>query len=369
MNDPTPEHLKPLTSMRFLAAMWVVMYAWWPVLDADWTTGLVAKGYLGVELFFVLSGFILCHVYLAGLESGRFRYGSFLWARLARVYPLHLATLFGVIGLAVAAGVAGVSVASGLTDWASLPAHLSLTNAWGLAPSAAFNHPSWSVSAEWFAYLLFPLFGLAALTMKARPRLAILGAVALLWALYAGFERLAGFPLTAATFQWGALRIVPCFALGCAAYLLHRTAPLPRAGLVAAATTAAIVASTALQLWDGLTVALFAPLILSLAALRDGRAGLLETRAGVYAGEISYAVYMVAIPWQLVAVNLAQRSMPSPDGRLHVFVWIAMVAALVPLAAIAHHLVERPARRWMRGLAARRAERSKAAGNRPQHAV
>ncbi len=354
MNPPVPAHLKPLTSMRFFAAFWVVLYAWWPNLDTSWTSGLVQKGYLGVELFFVLSGFILCHVYLAAAEQGRLRYRSFLWARLARVWPLHLATLFGVIALGVGAAFAGVQVAGGLIDWAALPSNLTMTHAWGLAPSAAFNHPSWSVSAEWFAYLLFPLFAAVALRVKRRPRLALAGGTLVLMATYVGFEAFAGFALTAATFQWGALRIVPCFLLGCFAYLIHRQAPLVRPGAAALLLTGCIALAALGGIWDGVIVALFAPLILALAAINEGRGGMLETRPAVYLGEVSYAVYMVAIPWQLVAINLAERFGYGADGRIHILVWVTLVVAIVPVAMVAHHLVERPARRWLRALEARR---------------
>jgi peptidoglycan/LPS O-acetylase OafA/YrhL len=56
----TPANIKPLTSLRFFAAMWVVLYHYWPHLAVPATPTFVAKGYLGVELFFILSGFILC---------------------------------------------------------------------------------------------------------------------------------------------------------------------------------------------------------------------------------------------------------------------------------------------------------------------
>src|SRR3569832_1237739 len=151
------EHLKPLTSMRFFAAMWVVLYHYWPNLDPH-TPALVSKGYLGVELFFVLSGFILCHVYLQGAGEGRFKYGSFPWARLARVYPLHLATLLGVGAMAVGAAAVGIQHHNDIANWSVLPANLLLVHAWGFAKAAAWNHPSWSISAEWFAYLTFPAF-------------------------------------------------------------------------------------------------------------------------------------------------------------------------------------------------------------------
>jgi peptidoglycan/LPS O-acetylase OafA/YrhL len=99
------------------------------------------KGYLGVEAFFTLSGFILCHVYLQGFGQGAFRYGDFLWNRLARVYPLHLATLAGVGLMAFAASLAGIAVDHNMLAWERLPANLLLVHAWGFAPVSGWNHP------------------------------------------------------------------------------------------------------------------------------------------------------------------------------------------------------------------------------------
>lgn len=357
----TPENLKPLTSMRFLAAFWVVMFHYWPKLDlgaaTGWTPGFVAQGYLGVELFFVLSGFILCHVYLEAFGTEKFKYGSFLWARLARVYPLHLATLIGVGVLALGATIAGFSIDGNIVSWASLPANLTMTHAWGLAPQAAWNHPSWSISAEWFAYLTFPAFAFAAWKLRARPGLALVLATGALFGLYAAFQALAGFSLTQATIHWGALRIVPCFALGCAAYLAWRSGGLKRPGMMALATTALIIACAALQMWDGLTVALFAVLLIALAGL-SGRGGPLESKTGVWLGEISYSVYMVCVPWKLLAINAASR-LTGGSEHLPWWLWIAIVVAIVPIAGLSHHLIERPARDAMRRWADRRASKGR----------
>ncbi len=349
----TPPDLRALTTLRFLAAAWVVLYTAWAYLDVSLVPVAVTKGYLGVEVFFVLSGFILSHVYLERAGSRRFSYGAFLWARIARVYPLHLVTLFAMLALGVAATAVGVAVDASLTDWRALPAHLSMTHAWGLAPLAAFNHPSWSISAEWFAYLSFPAFAFVAWRLRARPWLAVgLTAVGAL-ALYAAFERLAGFPLTEATFRWGALRIVPCFALGCALYLVYRRAPLQRAGLVALASGLGLLASASLALWDPITVLFAGGLILGLGSMSNERAGPLSSKAGVYLGEISYSIYMVCAPVLLVMTNLAARGLGADDKRFHIFVWLGIVAA-IPVAAMAtYHLVERPARKALRALAAR----------------
>ena len=105
---PTPPDLRALTTLRFFAALWVVLYTAWEHLNVGFEPTLVSKGYLGVEVFFVLSGFILSHVYLEAAGEKRFSYRGFLWARIARVYPLHLATLIGVGGLAAADALSGL---------------------------------------------------------------------------------------------------------------------------------------------------------------------------------------------------------------------------------------------------------------------
>ena len=352
----TPPDLRALTTLRFLAALWVVLFTAWPHLDIGFTPVAVTKGYLGVEVFFVLSGFILSHVYLEAAGRGRsggFSYRGFLWARIARVYPLHLVTLAGMIALGVGATVAGLAVSESLLDWRSLPAHLSLTHAWGLASSAAFNHPSWSISAEWFAYLSFPAFAFVAWRMRERPVLAtVLAAVGAL-ALYAVFEPVAGFSLTEATFRWGALRIVPCFALGCALYLIHRRAPVRHGGLIALASGAGLLVSASLGVWDPIVVLFAGGLILGLGGLDNDRAGVFASKAGVYLGEISHSIYMVCAPVLLLGVNVAARLTGAEDKRLHVIVWLAVVAAIPVAAALTYHLVERPARKALRGLARR----------------
>ena len=351
----TPPDLRALTTLRFLAALWVVLFTAWPHLDIGFVPVAVTRGYLGVEVFFVLSGFILSHVYLeaAGRRDG-FSYRGFLWARIARVYPLHLVTLAGMIGLGVAATVAGLTVSESLLDWRSLPAHLSLTHAWGLASSAAFNHPSWSISAEWFAYLTFPAFAWAAWRMRERPVIGAAATAIGAVALYAAFEPVAGFSLTEATFLWGALRIVPCFALGCALYLIHRRAPVRHAGLIALICGAGLLLCASLALWDPLVVLFAGGLILGLGGLDNGRAGVFASRAGVYLGEISYSIYMVCAPVLLLGVNVAARLTGADDKKLHILVWLAVLAAIPAAAALPYHLVERPARKALRGLAARR---------------
>lgn len=351
---PDAAHIRPLTALRFFAAFWVVLYHYWPNLDVGFTPAIASKGYLGVEAFFVLSGFILCHVYLSGFGEGRFRYGDFLWNRLARVYPLHLATLVGVGAMALAATLAGLAVDPNILSWPSLPANLLLVHAWGFAPVAGWNHASWSISAEWFAYLTFPVFAFAAWRLRERPVAAVLGALALIAVIYPLFRALAGFSLTEATIRWGALRIVPCFAYGCALHALWRSGRFP--ARLAGPGAAALGLATLLAIHAGAPdlgiVMLLGGLIFMLASLASAGSRFASHKIFVYLGEISYSTYMICIPWKILAINAATKILNIDSDKLPLLVWLVIVAALVPLSAISFHIIENPCRERMKAWAA-----------------
>lgn len=347
-----PLDLKPLTTLRIFAALWVVLADYWgDRLGAGPAPLVVSNGVYGVELFFVLSGFILSHVYLESFGERRFSYRGFLWARLARIYPLHLATLAAVGSMGLAALAAGIVMRHPVLYWPALVPNLLLVNAWGFTRDAGWNHPAWSISAEWFAYLLFPLFAAAAWRLRRHAAAAIAGAVALALLLYPLFERLSGFPLTAATISWGALRIVPCFTLGCAVYLAWRASPAsPRRWAEAAALLSPVVAIAfvAIGAPPALLVAAFGAVIYSFANLTRSGSRLFAQPVGVYLGEVSFAVYMVAIPWKMLVLSGAQKVLHLGAQGLPLPLWLAYFAGVVPAAMIAHHLVERPARNAMR---------------------
>ena len=345
------ENLKPLTSLRFFAAAWVVLFAFWPRLDIGFTPTIVTKGYLGVEVFFILSGFILSHVYLPSVERGGFRYGSFLWARLARIYPLHLICLAAIGVLGTAAVLVGRAIDPNILNMPSLAPNLLLLHAWGLAPVSGWNHPSWSISAEWFAYLAFPAFAWATLKLKKRPEAALAIALVLVFALNALFLKFVGFPLTKATISWGALRIVPCFAYGCALYLVWKSGAVQsRMAALAGALFfgAALIVGAQASLPDPVLVAVGGGLILFLASLSSTGSKAFSNPVLVYLGEISYSIYMVHALWDLVFVNGVSTALHLGDKQLPLGLWLILVLGVIPLAAASYHLIERPARERLR---------------------
>lgn len=341
--------LDGLTAIRYLAAVWVVLYHHWGEAVGAPAPALIAKGYLGVELFFILSGFILCHVYFDPAAAGRFRYGPFLGARIARVYPLHLATLAGIGLLAGAASLAGWPSHGEVLKWSALPAQLLMLQAWGLGMAGGWNHPSWSISAEWFAYLTFPLSLWLAQRLRRRPATAVLAATSFAVLLYVGFPRLTGYPLTEVTLAWGALRIVPCFLAGAALYLVWRRLGELGIDVPIAARFVAMAAPLMLagvKAPDMVIIAALGIVILALAGPSDQRPWRGNERFFVYLGEISYAVYMCCIPVGLVYFRVASRL--APPGSSAWFTLPLFVLVLTGVAAAAHHVIERPARSWLR---------------------
>ena len=347
------DHLKPLTSLRFFAALWVILYTYIHELNGAVGIGLLNKGYLGVDLFFILSGFILSYVYLEAFGKGRFDYAQFVNHRLARIYPLHIATLAFTLLLVGIAALKGVELDRNAANWAALPAHLLLMQAWGAAPTASFNHPSWSISAEWFAYLSFPAVAALEWRLRARPMLAVGLAIGFLAGLYAVFEAVAGFSLTHATFQWGALRIVPCFLYGSALYLAWRSGAVAKPGLAllgAFIASLTVILAASFSQSDAVIVIALGLLVLSIAGFGQTGEGIMSNRILVYLGEISFATYMIYVPWKWIYLKAINALMGSERAPLPVIWWLVGLVALVPLSMLAHHLIERPFRRILRNL-------------------
>jgi peptidoglycan/LPS O-acetylase OafA/YrhL len=146
------------------------------------------------------------------------------------------------------------------------------------------------------------------------------------------------------------LRIVPCFALGSALYLAWRSHAADRRKALAGAAFFGLAVPVSAQFGapDILTVFACAGLIISLAQGSKAGSRLLAQPFLVYLGEISYCVYMVSIPWSLLFVNIAARVMHLTGKQLPWPVWIILAFSLLPVAAAAHHLIERPARDRMK---------------------
>jgi peptidoglycan/LPS O-acetylase OafA/YrhL len=362
-----PPFVPALTGVRAFAALWVMLLHLTEVTTvllpdrAARAFGFIAwPGALGVDVFFVLSGFIISYNYEARFARSfdRRRYLAFLRARLARIYPVHLVLLLALVvvvrGLRVDPG-GGIDPARWST--AQLVESLLLVHAW-VGHTAAWNSVSWSISSEWLAYLSFPLM------VRAARAIVRLGGVALALVVVAigvvPAVRATIAQLEPSTPSLPPLQIAAEFLLGGVMYQLYRQqrgagglAARPGWLLAALVVGAAVLYRLGAPQWW--IVPLVPPIILGLAFGRGRLTRVFAHPVMVYGGKISFALYMTHYLWLWVMhylfplSTLVGASLPVRVG------WVLAHALPMPvIAAVTYHLVEEPARHWlMRG--ARRA--------------
>lgn len=342
-----PKDIKGLTSLRFFAALAVVVMHFlieFPIVTSG--EGLVGRLYLAVDFFFILSGFILTHTYVASIEAGTFSPYNFYIKRLARIYPVHFVT-FLAAALATCATIFFLGVFYDRGDsFACFLRGVLLIHAWGFNNDLCFNGPSWSISAEWFAYLLFPLLvpeilrrgaGLSAI-------LSVILLTALCYLLYISGAK----PFTQLT-TIGILRIVPEFTLGAALYLIGRKTSLKYAsGKSLAAVILAIFLFLVSHVPDAFIVLLFAAVIVIVAEqARNNTPSILNKPLLIYWGEASYSLYMIhLVLWKAMVVPVLMRENDGSKIFDHWF-WIAWLIAFLlcfVFASLSYKFIESPAR-------------------------
>jgi peptidoglycan/LPS O-acetylase OafA/YrhL len=346
----TRPELKALTGARGIAAWLVVLFHLrFMMAGVGGATGPLSYGYLAVDFFFVLSGFVIWLTYSERLRAEGFAgVPEFLKRRVARVWPLHLVTLGGAVIFAFALGMVGRG------DWtqyppAELPLHLLLLQNWGMTDRLTWNVPAWSISCELAAYLLFPLLVLA-VDWRRLPTAALLAAAGLFAALtYAAFAVVGATSLGQYVIHLGVFRCLGEFALGtvmCALWLRWRAAPLlPALGAAAAIATLLAIHATGLIPQAAALPLAFSALVLLLALTSGMRGNPLESAPVHYLGEISYATYLghwiLWMGFKLVFM------------REYVLTWplLALFVAMVLASSVLlYHWVERPAQKWINAL-------------------
>ncbi|RKG83288.1 acyltransferase family protein [Corallococcus terminator] len=371
---PRPS-LPALTGLRFFAALHVVAFHVTPREGRPgWLAGLLDNGPASVTLFFILSGFVLAQAYLGRESSGQVSRRAFWAARFARVYPVYL------LGLVLTAPPffqfvlrqeGGLTLASLQRILGVGAAVFSLTQAWVPPVACAWNCPGWSLSAEAFFYLLFPVLavpvarlGPKALRWFAVALVAVAALLCGLWLL--GDTLLAGDPAHRDTWlrvgEYSPLLKLPQFLLGVVlgrAFVL-RSPALPETrgtGLSVGSFAAAGLALALLAVpWPGASWALrdlaltpvFAWLLWTLAKGRGPLAAFLSRASVVRLGEASYALYILHIPLafyvraaeRLSGVGLEQRT---PWGYSAL-----AIASFVGVSLAVFSWLEEPARRWLR---------------------
>lgn len=371
-DQPPPKgtYFEPLTAFRGIAAFTVFLFHtghYQLGVHFVAATQLVAKGYAFVDLFFLLSGFVIAHAYgeafRQGVSAGRVK--AYLASRFARIYPLHLATLALVIVVYLARRLLldGEPMAVGRLERPdafsaeAIVTNLLLVQAFGLHPSVTWNYPAWSISCEFYVYFLFP-FLVEAHTSGSKwlKRALVLAAAVVLVAIF-----FANTPDTLdGRMGFNVFRCFAEFTIGTFLYEVHRRgawASFLASDVLAWGAAAATLVSLHLGIPDLLFVPQFALLILVGAANAGSFRRVLAAAPLQYLGRVSYSLYLVHFP-VLFAVDVLIQSIWGPavlgglSLELRLVGLLLCLPVVIGLAHLTHRFVEvglsRALARWLR---------------------
>jgi len=346
------EDIRSHTALRGFAALLVVMVHYGPLLrpalDLEQYTHTFSRGYLWVDFFFMLSGYILCHVYAERPGSGLLPALTFLWARVARIFPLHLASLLFLVTLQLVIPIV-FHREFRVGDWSTFWLNVLNIHAWGFLTAYDWNFPSWSISAEFAAYLSFP-FICAGLLRK--PKFTIVAMVAAVVLLVVSMAA------TDLRMNWERivlLRSFPMFFLG---VLLYRSRPwcqkLESPVLTGLQLFSVFAIAISLHYgWnDALLIAPLAMLIFSTQTDAGALGRILTIRPLVLLGLWSYSIYMLHISVRIVLYELWPKLVGLPMGLSEsmsavLFFSVAIIITLIA-SAMSYTFFELPARMALR---------------------
>jgi peptidoglycan/LPS O-acetylase OafA/YrhL len=339
----------PLTSVRGVAALGVFIahigVVFWRYMPRSVAIPMVC-GWTGVDLFFVLSGFILASVY-AGLLPAT--WPQFWRKRLLRVYPLNTALLLFLAAFALFGINPGVDV-----DWPDLPWHFLALQSFVPHHKPGWIFTNWSVGVEMICYLGFPLLILGLHRLNAA---GLLIATTLAAALTFDMQ------LHAMASFWGGHAIMRCgseFMLGASAGMLARRmprlSPIAATGLEGAALLGIALGLRAGLSWDWclalgswrmacLPIAT-AVLITALASDSGVAARLLHAPVLHWLGRVSFSLYLIHEP--LLRSLAPLLPLAGPRSLTTIAVWSVLSLALALfLSSLTYRFIEVPGRRLL----------------------
>jgi peptidoglycan/LPS O-acetylase OafA/YrhL len=373
-----------LDGLRGVSALMVALHHL-PLAFHSFGSPLIREAYTFVDFFFVLSGFVIAHAYGSRLASGR-DLVDFLVRRIGRLWPLHLAALAVLVAsecclLLTHSSLEGRPAFAGQNSLAYLVPNALLIHSWGVGV-LSWNGPSWSLSAELLAYIVF---GATVILSRGRAIAMAAAIVALTWfislTIVADFQLYAAFPSLRAICGFFAGVLVHAAFIGGGrpnwsprlATALEITAVALIVGYLA------IVSRPSLTPW---AMPVFLPAVYVFAAERGAVSHLLKSRPLQLLGTLSYSIYLLhtlvitALRLTAGAVGKAVGIDPLTPGRnlfptspdwylvdlgnawLNDLYGLVFLATLIGLSTLTYRYIELPGQRLFGGFAARRFTRT-----------
>ena len=379
-------YLTNLTPMRGIAALLTVifhidLFMGNALVHPD-TSHILSRMYLMVDFFFILSGFIMSYVYGFRFTSQvtRADFKKFTIARFSRVYPLHFAMLFFLIIVLYVfgrLGVPNVPILQVDNSLYSVMTNILLLHSMNFHNWFTWVHASWSISTEWWAYMVFPFLVLPLFRLKAAGRVLVClacfaGYFLIMYFIYPSvkvpeaisfvqFHR-SDWSINIA-YQYGIVRCLCGFILGMMMHQFYKDGWGKK--LLGNGWTMVILAllsftSMHFNLPDIITVICFPLLLLSGAYGSVGINRVFTTRPMQRLGDWSFSIYLVHQPILIIIfftqglLNPPDPNQPPPIPSPAIAWGIALVFVVLILfvSYLTYRFVENPARRWLNSKAA-----------------
>lgn len=347
-----------LTPMRGIAAIAVVFYharLYLPNLSYGF---IFERSYLWVDFFFILSGFIISYVYRDSILTKK-NYKEFFVARFARIYPLHFFVLILFIIEESVRFIIPTNFAPFSTPDRSIFSiftNLFLIHSLGIHQNLTWNSPSWSISTEWAAYLVFPI--LVFLTMKWKTKIFLVAVLIVLSTLsvisiYNGSLDI--------TYDYGFFRCVLEFFVGMSLYYFYQYDKRAKffnneiIMLFTLFTIIIFISIPSLAAYDFFVIILFTILVLSLATYEKGIfIKIIGNKFIKLLGDISYSVYLIHVFILVIVYEISKILFSSVDFASNfnlmestLYVLIATVVTLI-FSYFTYYYIEIPARVYLK---------------------
>ena len=374
MNSPAQQRFDVLDALRGLCALLVVFFHL-PVSSHLHPLALFRHGYLFVDFFFVLSGFVIAHAYGGRLGSVK-DLGPFVIKRLGRVWPLHAVMLAAFVGLELCRLWFHFDAATPFARDRSVEAlvtNLLLIQSFNIHPYLTWNGPAWSISVEMGAYVVF-----AAIMVLAPRRFTAISLLLIVAGALIVLTQSTRFMNT--TYNFGFPRAVYGFFLGCLVHRIWLMKPPTFAPVVAGwlqlicLVVVGAYVSYAQGPWTVAAPLFFAVSIWIFAEERGLVSRILSVRPMLALGHWSYSIYMIHMFVITIMLILARKLRIMPDGRridfgspwLNDLFALAVIGLIIGLSVLTYRLVEIPGRDAVNAWLARR-KAAKAAASAATH--
>lgn len=343
--------IEQLTFTRFIAAVLIVIFHYGRdtfFFKNEYISFIFKQANVGVSYFFVLSGFVMIIAYGNRKHISFFK---FIKNRIARIYPVYLLAIVLVL----------LITAYKVINFTDLSLNLIMIQSWFPEKAMTLNKPGWSLSVEFFFYLLFPLLINRIYSKISFKKLMVL--IIFFWVLSQVLFHLFVFNNIVLTFYdinniyYHPIMHLNAFLIGNLAgiFFLKNHQKLKknyRIGILILLTLLIIVLkfSFGLNYHNGLLAIIFAPLIVLISLNYDKLTNIASHKFFVFLGEISYGIYILQFPIWALLTNYRMRTYFKVNPEENPLItFVLRLIVLIIVAGLSYTLFEKPLRNKIKG--------------------